>query len=61
MPDIKLLGATYPDVPAVDLPTDDNDTARFYYATEGDDLEYGLIDDDSSLVGVGLVGYMEVG
>lgn len=27
----------------------------------GNSMEYGIIDDDSSLVGVGLVGYMEVG
>lgn len=28
--DIELLGATYPDVPAVTLPTTDNGTATFY-------------------------------
>lgn len=30
MPDIELLGATYPDVPAVDLPKSGGGTARFY-------------------------------
>lgn len=30
MPDIELLGATYPDVPAVDLPKSGGGIARFY-------------------------------
>lgn len=30
MPDIELLGATYPDVPAVDLPKSGGGMARFY-------------------------------
>lgn len=30
MPDIDLMGATYPDVPAVDLPKSGGGTARFY-------------------------------
>ena len=30
MPDIKLLGAVYPDVPAVDLPKNGGGTARFF-------------------------------
>ena len=33
MPDIKLLGAVYPDVPAVDLPKNPSGTARFYDVT----------------------------
>lgn len=36
MPDISLLGATYPDVPAVTLPTATNGTATFYDASEID-------------------------
>lgn len=32
--DISLLGATYPDVPAVTLPTSDNGTATFYDMNE---------------------------
>ncbi len=31
MPNIALMGATYPDVPSIILPTDDNGTAQFYY------------------------------
>ena len=30
MPDIRLMGVTYPDVPAVDLPQNGGGTARFY-------------------------------
>ena len=41
MSDIYLLGATYPDVPAVDLPKSGGGTARFVEAEDGDELEYG--------------------
>lgn len=34
MPDIELMGATYPDVPAVDLPKSGGGTARFYDPNE---------------------------
>lgn len=34
MPDIELLGATYPDVPAVDLPKAGGGMARFYDPSE---------------------------
>lgn len=34
MADVSLLGATYSDVPAVDLPTPDSGTARFYDPNE---------------------------
>ena len=37
MADVSLLGATYPDVPAVTLPTADNGTATFY---DMDELTY---------------------
>lgn len=33
MPNIELMGATYPDVPAVDLPKSGGGTARFYDPT----------------------------
>lgn len=60
MADISLLGATYHDVPAVDLPKDGGGTARFYEADDGNNLAYGLTDRTSPLVGVGQVDYMEV-
>lgn len=45
MPNIVLMGATYPDVPAIDLPSDNNTTYRFYdmdadLAWLGKDVEY---------------------
>lgn len=36
MPDIELLGATYSDVPAVDLPKSGGGTVRFYDITVSD-------------------------
>ena len=60
MADISLLGATYHDVPAVDLPEDGGGTARFYEGTPGDSLTYGLTDRTAPIVGVGQVGYAEL-
>ena len=63
MPDIELMGATYPDVPAVDLPKSGGGNARFYdpneilYAaseTSGgpairtNGLPYGVVDSTST-------------
>lgn len=53
MSDIYLLGATYPDVPAVDLPKSGGGTARFFEATDGNSLAYGS---SSCLVGTATVG-----
>lgn len=36
MPDISLLGATYPDVPAVTLPVDGGGTAQFDWTADAD-------------------------
>lgn len=62
MPDIDLYGATYPDVPAVDLPSGGG-TSRFYYpseilyassptsggpATRTNALPYGVVDGTST-------------
>lgn len=63
MPDIDLLGAVYPDVPAVDLPKSCGGTARFYDpseikyaasetsggpATRTNGLPYGVVDGTST-------------
>lgn len=63
MPDIDLYGATYPDVPAVDLPKSGGGTARFYDpseikyaasetsggpATRTNGLPYGVVDGTST-------------
>lgn len=57
---ITLLGATYNDVPAVDLPKTGGGTARFYDAIPGDNEEYGLTDGTLPIVGVALVGSAEI-
>ena len=63
MPDIELMGATYPDVPAVDLPKSGGGTSRFYDpseikyaasetsggpATRTNGLPYGVVDGTST-------------
>lgn len=60
MATVELLGATYTDVPAVELPTTGGETVLFYDATDGNNLSYGLTDRTSPLIGVGQVDYMEV-
>lgn len=57
---ITLLGASYSDVPAVDLPKTGGGTARFYDAIDGDSLEYGLTDGTLPIVGVAQVGSAEI-
>lgn len=56
---ITLLGATYNDVPAVDLPKTGGGTARFWDATDGNNLTYGLTDRTLPIVGVGQADYAE--
>ena len=59
MADITLMGATYTDVPAVDLPKSGGGTARFWEAEDGDEMEYGsgpetwLFNSSLDLTGVG--------
>lgn len=58
---IELLGATYPDVPAVLLPKVGGGTARFIEETEipdGDLLEYGV--STQPLVGTARVGATQI-
>lgn len=60
MADITLMGASYSDVPAVDLPKTGGGTARFYDGVDGNNLEYGLTDGTLPIVGVALVGSAEI-
>lgn len=60
MATVQIWGATYQDVPAIELPSTNNAVVMFYDATDGNDLEYGLTDATSNLVGVGKAGSMEV-
>ena len=43
MADVTLWGASYSNVPAVDLPKTGGGTARFYDAVDGDNLGYGTL------------------
>ncbi len=53
MSDIELLGATYHDVPAVELPKPDNSMALFIESVDGNDMQYGS---SSCIVGTATVG-----
>lgn len=57
MAQVTLWGATYNDVPAVELPSG-NGVVLFYEGVDGNNLEYGLTDATLPLVGVGKVGSM---
>ena len=60
MPDISLLGAVYPDVPAVTLPKNGGGTATFYDGVDGNSLGYGYTDGSIPKVGIAKVGYAPV-
>lgn len=57
MAQVTIWGATYNDVPAIELPSG-NGVVLFYDAIDGNSLEYGLTDATSSLAGVGKVDSM---
>ena len=60
MATVVLLGATYQDVPAVQLPSTGGSVVLFYDAIDGNNLEYGLTDGTLPIVGVALVGSAEI-
>ena len=60
MAEVTIMGASYSDVPAVDLPQTGGGTVRFYEAVEGNNLEYGITDGALPLVGVAKVGVAEI-
>ena len=60
MATVVLLGATYEDVPAVQLPSTGGAVVMFYDATDGNNLEYGLTDGTLPIVGVAQVGSAEI-
>lgn len=59
MATVTLWGATYQDVPAVELPSG-NGVVVFYEGIDGDELEYGLTDGTLPIVGVAEVGEAEI-
>ena len=52
MADVTLLGASYTDVPAVQLPKTGGGTCTFYEALDGDSMSFGV----APRVGVAIVG-----
>ena len=60
MAEVTLLGATYHDVPAVQLPQTGGGIVLFWEGVDGNNIEYGLTDGTMPLVGVAQVGYAEV-
>ena len=60
MATVVIMGATYTDVPAVQLPSTGGATVLFYDAVDGNNLEYGLTDNTLPIVGVGQAGYAEI-
>lgn len=60
MATVVLLGATYEDVPAVQLPSTGGSVVLFYDATDGNNLEYGITDGSIPRVGIAQAGYAEL-
>lgn len=60
MATVVLLGATYEDVPAVQLPSTGGAVVMFYDATNGNNIGYGLTDGTLPIVGVAQVGSAEI-
>lgn len=52
MATVELLGATYQDVPAVQLPSTGGTVVMFYDALDGDSMSFGA----EPLVGYAIVG-----
>lgn len=55
---IVVQGATYHDVPALEMLQPGGEPCLFYDAEDGDNLYYG--DETTALVGAGKVGYMVI-
>ena len=60
MAEVTLWGASYSDVPAVDLPKTGGGTARFWDADDGNNIGYGLTDRTLAMAGVGQADYAEI-
>ena len=60
MATVVIMGATYTDVPAVQLPSTGGATVLFYDAVNGNNLEYGYTDGTLPIVGVAVVGSAEI-
>ena len=60
MATVVLWGATYNNVPAVEVPSTNNTVVLFYDATDGNNIEYGITDGSIPRVGIAQVGYAEL-
>ena len=55
---LEIFGDEFTNVAGIKATNDNDETVIFYHATDGNNLEYGLINATSSLAGVGKVGTM---
>lgn len=55
---LEIFGDEFTNVAGIKATNDNDETVVFYHAVDGNNLEYGLTDATSSLVGVGKVGSM---
>lgn len=57
---LEIFGVEYTNVTGIKATNDNSETVIFYHAVDGNNLEYGLTDATSSMVGVGKVGSMVI-
>ena len=55
---LEIFGDEFTNVAGIKATNDNDEVVIFYHAVDGNNLEYGLTDATSSLVGVGKVGSM---
>lgn len=55
---LEIFGDEFTNVAGIKATDDSNNVLAFYHATDGNNLEYGLTDATSPMVGVGKVGSM---
>lgn len=55
---LEIFGDEFTGVTGIKATNDNDETVIFYHAENGNNLEYGLTDATSSMVGVGKVGSM---
>lgn len=55
---LEIFGDEFTNVTGIKATNDNDEVVIFYHAVDGNNLEYGLTDGTSSLVGVGKVGSM---
>lgn len=61
MAEVTLLGATYHDVPAVELPQAGGGIVLFWEGIDGNNLEYGITDGTIPKAGIAKAGSAVLG